>query len=527
MSKSMRTIIFKLYKPGKQKRMIIDEAMQNYSNAFQFMLDSAYKDIENIKNNYKDDNGKYWANYLAKWVDKDLNKKLNDFNIEPFKDSINIDFGTALAGYLNARAKGKKVNYPSSSISKEEMDEKYSKIMSEYLNEKISYEKMEKVVTRLINKSERLRPLFFCRYDISRNYCIMYNPENGKYYAKVYMMNSRNENRKKPNDFSDRVLIYINKNQDFFKERGGKRTFVIFPLSFGKWQENYLKEAMDNPNILKTARIMKKGNEYYFGVNIVKERPQPITAVNYMGICRGIQRAVNYSIVNSEGELLSEGSFKEDDLNITANEIVKKAYENKCHIIMEKLIDKGDKLKWKGKDGVIYVPVMDCIEYNELVNILSYKIPDTGLPNIVRVSSRGIFYTCPNCGINTKANRFSNDILICTSCGTTIDVEKAGALNLARRLIKYSSDTIPIIVENTANGVRFVNHELNFEYYPTDPYNCGDEFMNEIDKVIKAFYSNMDKELKDKNFKKKFSLIKKIEGHRARDIFELITEITA
>ena len=100
------------------------------------------------------------------------------------------------------------------------------------------------------------------------------------------------------------------------------------------------------------------------------------------------------------------------------------------------------------------------------------------------------------------------------------DIDKTGSLNLARKLIKYSNDKIKIIVEDTQNGVKFINTDLEFEFYPQNPYDCIDEFNIEIDKLIKSFYDNINIESKNINFMKKLSMIKKIEKNRKS--FELI-----
>lgn len=77
-----------------------------------------------------------------------------------------------------------------------------------------------------------------------------------------------------------------------------------------------------------------------------------------------------------------------------------------------------------------------------------------------------------------------------------------------------------IIVEHTNKGVKFTNKELAMEYYPTNPFDCIDEFMEVIDKIIKEFYNNIDKNRKQADFKRRLSLIKKIEVNK--NIFELI-----
>jgi len=471
----------------------MDEAMENYSKAFSYLLSRACEEIEAIEEKYK---GKYKANYIAKWVEGSLDKELNSFGIEPFKDSIKMDFAAVLSGYLNLKTKGKAGNYPSI-----------------YMEEQMY---------------KRKRPIFFCRYSTKRNYSLLYNEEKDRYYAKIYLMNVKNEKRKRPMKFQGKALRYIDKNREPFLENGKKRSYVMFPLSFGKWQEKYLKEAIENPEMLKTARLFKRKKDYYLSINIVKDICSNIDAENYMGISRGIDNGVNYTIVDKNGELLCDGFRKIADKNIsvniihdTSNHLLKIALENKCQVIMEKLIEIGDNLSWEDGTGKTCNPILNCSKYNELFNILNYKLKNNGLPSIVRVSSVAIFNTCPYCGKNSKANRFSREMLMCTSCGTTVEVEKAGPMNLSRRLIKYENHKIKIIVENTDRGLKFTNRELDFEFYPVNPYDCVNEFTEEIEKTIKNFYDNIDIEAKRTSFKKRYNLIKKIEKNK--NAFELIS----
>lgn len=525
--RSMSTIVLKLYKPSSRKKEIIDEAMLNYSRAFQFLLDRAEIQIDLIKDKYIDNNGKYRTSYLTKWIDKELDRELNKFSIEPFKDSIKIDFAATLSGYLNLKQKGSSINYPSVYITNEELEQEYERSMIEYTESNKSSDILEDKIEKLIIKSNKSRTLFFCRYSTNRNYCLLYNKEKDRYYAKIYLMNVKNEKRKKLTPYKGNVLIYIDKKKEVFNESLSKKCFILFPLAFGKWQEKFLKKAIQNPEIIKTARLTKRKNEYFLSINIIEERPGTMETVNYLGISRGIDNILNYAIVDNTGNVISTGCEKSEDGNVEANKIhemanffVKIAKENMCQVIMERLVDRGDGLVWKDKDGKSYFPILDMHKYNQLCDILNYKLPNNGLPTIIKVSGINIFYSCPNCGINSKENRFSSEILICTSCGRTIDIEIAGSLNLARKLIKYKNTKIKIKAENTENGLKFINKDLEFEYYPDNPYDCLDEFKEKINVLIKDFYDNISIEYKKVNFKKKLGFIKKLEG--CKSILELI-----
>ncbi|MDP4088117.1 MAG: hypothetical protein Q8930_02460 [Bacillota bacterium] len=512
MKKNMRTIILKLYNPSKRKSEIIDKAMYNYTRAFQFLLNRANSEIEAIRMNYTDGNGGYSPQSVARWIGKDLDKELNSYSVEPFKDSLKLDFASVLTEYLNVKAKGRIMNYPVAYISSEEEEKKYEAIMEQAYKENNLSRNVEKKMENLFSKAEKLRPLFFCRYDTGRNYCILHDTEKNRYYAKIYLMNSKSEERERPSGKYKGKLFYIDSNSSPFYEKGGKRTFLIFPLSFGRWQESFLKNAIEDPKSIKTARLIKRNQEYYLAVNIIRKSPEEIKTVNYMGISRGIDNALSYSIVDQRGKVISSGPIKGDDLYKIARSIAGIAVKDSSLVIMEKLVVRGDNLNWKDNDGNSYMPGIERAKYNALAGILKYKLTDFGLPGPVRVSGLNIFYSCPYCGINSRLNRFSSHLFMCTSCGATMNIEMAGSLNLAKRLIKYGDDPVRFKAENTTEGVRFVNGDLEFEYYPSNPYDCAEEFRKRVDEFIRNFYENINEEKRKRNYIKKLSLIKKLES---------------
>ena len=524
---AIRTIVLKIYKPSTKKKQILDEAMLNYTLAYQYLLDTAQSEMEEIKVNYMDKNGKYSAKRISKWIGSNFNFVLNKFSIEPFKDSLKIDFGSTIAGYLNRLATGELSEYPSSYINEEMFNNEYNKVMNRYINYDEDAEETLKKVNKLVSKNGNLRPIFFCRYATNRNYCILYNGLKDRYYIKMYLMNSHNENRKKYNENSTTVLKYISKNRDTFKVHGKAEGFLILPVSFGKFQEKYLKLVFKKPEIIKTARLVKRKDEYYLSVNIEIEEMETIEVTNYMGVSRGITNIVNYTIVNKIDDTQVYGNEKSDGNSIKlsklheiANRLIKLAKNNNCQMIMEKLIDKGDKLNWIDKNGKSYNSILGCFEYNRLYDILKYKLPANGLPSPIRVSSLGIFYTCPRCASNTKRNRFSDSVFMCTSCGMSLSIEKVGSNNISRKLIKYGNDTVKLKLKDTTKGVRYINRELGIEFSPMGNYGDDDKLRRTINEVINDFYKNMDSEMREKTFKKKYSLIKKLETND--DVLKII-----
>ncbi len=518
MGNLMKTIVLKIHNPSARKKSIIEEAMHNYTLAFQFLLDKGKEEIKDIEMNYCDKNGMYSARSISKWVGTSLSSMLNEYEVEPFKDSLKIDFAATLAGHLNLIKTGQYSDYPIAYINSEELDFEYDKLTTEFINGDKEEEFSLKKINRLLNKSENLRPIFFCRYATNRNYCILYDPIKNKYFLKVYLMNSRNKNRKAFENNSKNIIRYMNENKELFKVYGKKEGFLILPLSFGAWQEGYLKQAFEKPATIKTARIFKKKNDYYISINIEMDEPKKVETDKFMSITRGLENTINYSIVN-KSDVAEKYGFQRinnkieiNKLHKLANHLVELAENNTCQVIMEKLVDKGDRINWVDKNGIEYKPQLGCYEYNRLYDIIKYKLLDKGLPAPIRVSGIGIFYTCPRCGFNSKDNRFSEKILMCIVCGMTLQIEEVGSINLAMKLSKYSKAAIKIKSENTGRGIMLTNEDLGLSCLLENADFANKQLIFEINKIIKSFYENINFERSQKGFNKKYSIIKKIQS---------------
>jgi putative transposase len=409
LAKAFKTITLKLHNPSSYKKRVMDEALMNYTRAFQYLLQRANDEIEEISSNFIDEKGQYRTYNIKNWFRGDIDAKLNEFSIEPFKDSIKIDFSGVIAEYLTKQKMGEDINFPSGYISEEEHEKKASRVVHSFGdNCEITHSN-----NTLIQGYKKMRPIYFCRYSERRNFCVLYAPLEDRYYAKVYLMNVKNDKRKIALCNNSKKLIYINKNKDSFIENGRKNCYLLFPLAFGKYQEEYLREARNKPEVLKTARLYKKGEEYFLSINIEIEKKECIETTSYLGVSRSLVKVVNCTIVDNEGDQLSSSGidsmtedFEESELNRLANEILELGRKNHSQIILENLNKIGDKLGWVEKNGRSYYPIININKYNKLASILENKVNEYELPKPIRVSGVGIYYTCPNCLSNSEANRY-------------------------------------------------------------------------------------------------------------------------
>lgn len=454
----LRTIHLKLNNPSKVKRAIIDRAFINYNNALNYLLEKAYCNIDEISYQYKSPKGNYSALTLSKWIDKALSHEINKFEVQPFKDSLKLDFGMTLANYFSQNMKHTGISFP--------LKNKY-------------------------------RPIYFCRYDTKRNFCLMYDAQNDKYFVKLYLMNVKNAKLRTSTSIN-RELVYISKNKEVVKSQK-RETYIIVPLSFGKWQEKMLRIANDRPEIFRTAHLVMKNNDIYLSLSIDLPEENKIQTNTYLGLSRGIENPINFAIIDMKGNLIenypidytdtSRAVDEKTEINIIVNKIVDIALKNKSMVILQNLTGKGDKLSWKESDIVIK-PQFGCKKYNQLAKVLEYKLIQKGLPAPAKVSSVDIFNRCCSCGSNTKKNRFSKAMFICTTCGLSYNLDQLGSLNLALKLIKYDQTTVKLKARKTPTGMYLQNELLGLDFFVSKNENPCDKMKSEISILAERMEQN-------------------------------------
>lgn len=470
---ALRTIVLKLHKPSKVKQEIINEAIVNYNKALEFLINKASSNLLDLEQKYRKKDGQYNILSLSKWVDSDLSRELNRFNVQPFKDSLRLEFAYTMSNHLRTNGTNSKVLLPSLKVF-ENIGESSNR--KDCLNS---------------DNIEKLHSIYFCRYDTKRSYCLLYDEEKGRYYVKLYLLNGSNARAQTVEYDKSERLMHIHKDRYMLERSRRKEVYIIVPLSFGKWQEKIIKEAAENPECFKTARLFRKNNEYYLAINMELNMSSDIKTSAFMGVCRGLQNELSYTVVNLKGEVLSSGMINTLDRNSNsskiplnkiyeaANIIADLAYINSAQVIVQNLNKNGDA-------QAQYLPKYKRWEYNRLTSLLDYKLEWKGLPKPIKVSSVGVFYTCSNCGLNSKSNRFNKDFFICTGCGAAMDIDVLGSLNLARKLIDYDASKVKIKVSKADDGIVFTNKILGLNCFSSYGENQSERLKNDIQKIINS-----------------------------------------
>ena len=415
--------------------------------------------------------------YIVGRLDKELLKELNAFGVQPFKDALKLDYAITLLTYLSLKRVQRHVRYPMVSLDDEDFQKKF-----EYLINKEAFDPRQ--ISRLFDKYGAKTSLFFGRYSAVRDYCLLYNQASGKFYAKMYLMNVKDKNRRGNIQRKNSQLQYLTKEGGYLETGNRHERYLVLPLSFGKRQLQLLRQGMEDPSMFKTARLQKRKDGYYLNVNVEVKGPKVKKAANYMGVTRSLHGSVNYTICDKNKNVLNTGRFtynveSKNGFHELANQLTDIAQQYSARVIAYRLNSKGDHL-WV-KDAY---PLMSTGQYNKLISMLGYKLELKGLEPPAVVSPRGVFYTCPKCGKNTIRNRLTSEVFLCVCCGYSDALELNGSYNLATRLLTYQNKKIKFKAEQHGEDVRIYNDILQMNFEAKRDENCLESFYRYLEQEL-------------------------------------------
>lgn len=451
-----KTLTLQIYKPSRRKRQIMDEAMLCYARALESLLAACREGICAFA---ESDRTPTKAEILA-LAGKDTLRALNAFGAEPFKDSLKMEFSALALAYIGQRRKNRAAKYPCVYESPDRSQKMLEGLAGN--PEADGFSRFEREYRRAAGREERSHPVYFGRYDTCRDYCLLYDEYTGRFYAKLYLLNAENALKPEGRAWRLRLRYVSGKKTDFPPPSGGER-YLILPLAFGKKQREDLLAALANPEILHTARLQKKNGSYYLLLNIECGPKSPAAVESTLGVARAASGGLHYTVCAKTGKILAKGEAfssapEPQRFYILTNEIVRIAVQYAAQTVAEADGGFDDDITISEGGAPLRVD-----EYKRVVSLLSYKLPEKGLPKPVCVSAKGLYSACPKCGCKTRRNRPSGRLFACVECGFAATAGEIGSLNLANTPGRYRSDKIPIYAAPTEKGVVCYNRALAFE----------------------------------------------------------------
>lgn len=481
------TISIKLLSPTKKKREVLDTAIENYSIAFSRLQQS----LRGITPK-KPANKVSWMTLL----NRERMENVGDIPIIPFKDSLKMDIGIELAHWYKQSSK-----YPISRTDDEDIDAALHS----------THTPTQRQIDKLYDKYRKARPIFFCRYDLMRNYSLWKDSFSGRYYAKLYLFDRKNASI--ADSFSDQqwlVPLFDRKKTPKTPIDEKKRRFLFFPLQLGERQRQQLSLIETGKAEPKSAQLTKQAGKYYLHVRAFFPAIESKSTENYLGVCRGTgHRPLYYCVCAPDGEILFESTGKEvsttnadEKSHIWANEIVALAESYRCQVLFSKVAPSKKMLSAPESH------VLGYHEYQQLFHRVTYKCAFAALPKPILVLGARIYFRCTMCGSALRANRYDQQQLLCVRCGYFSDTSKIAAQNLAKTLIRYRQNKILVNYFVHDQQITFRLAELDIEFSCTYASDAVDHFCDYLKNRLEE--NHLSAAISAKKRKKQSSIRKKL-----------------
>lgn len=529
MTTVIKTIALKLRSPGAQKRAVIEYAMRNYARAFQRLLDVCGSNIKKFEGELKK-RPAITASALNALIPQGTLSALNEYGVQPFKDSLKKDFAVTIAAYLALKKRRKYMPYPVVRIEPRRYDELFAEASERFESGEMSKREFSHEIDRMLSKLEAKKSVYFGRYDRLREYCLLYDEKKDRYFAKMYLLCST---EKRPTSSTGGKLMYICEGGGYIEPQRVKERYIVAPLEFGEYQREILERARSNPSILKTARLVERSGEYYLMVNVECECAEEISAENTMGVARAVTGCLHYTVCAPDGVVIESGGIStqarsgpEALLHTLANEVTSIALRTRSQVIMNSLSERGDSLYGREEAGKYS---LSGSQYNALSRILQYKLRLGGLKKPALVSPNSVFFNCPSCNMRSKDNRALKDVFMCVNCGYSAPVEEVGSMNLARRLEFYKNNRIKFSLSILDGRPTIYNRSLGFTYSPEkdgfDPIGFFEGFYEGFYSELEGFINAATLSLNRRNpgSVRKFGMLLKLKNaDKLQDVIEIV-----
>ncbi len=486
----IKTIVLQIHKPTTEKKKIMDRAIRNYNEAMGYMLAHTKSNIPDIVDEMHS-GGSFLSRRITALLSKELMDALNVFHVQPFKDSLKLDYAMMMIAWIALKRSQKNARYPRLVRNNDAFDQAFEELLFSYGEGKISRRSLSAQVGKLYDGLHLKKPILFGRYASGRDYCLLHDEQKDRFYAKLYLMNVKDEGRRGGITRGATRLRYVQKDGGYLAEDNKHERYLVLPLSFGAEQKKVLMQGLADPSVFKTARLKEKNGKYYLMVNVATPAAQGTPEETFLGITRSLTSAARYTVVDKEGEPIAKYTADmpippaKNDFHIAAKQIVAVAQRYKSKIVSYHLGQMGDQLS---RDKSL--ARLTAGQFNKLMAMVAYKAEINGLSKPVTVSPRGLFYTCPRCGVNTLKNRFMDDKFLCVKCGYAAQLEQVGTLNTARRLQKYGDSLLPFEASVARGRITFVNRILDIRYETEYTREAIDGFYEYVGELAKKWRTN-------------------------------------
>lgn len=383
-----RTAVFKVHDPSGRKLRRVKKMQRRYSSVYSDILWSLKGCEDDTLSDLASANANVAGNYFS-WL----------IGTQPMEGAmwsgLVEDIQQAIDTYLDTSG----ANFPApAGTSAAPVEELIGDLLGP-----ITREEEEELKAELKRKSETYsRPINFARY---RDNPIIRSNDGEKMWVAPHFQKREDEK-----------TGYLPPNGKYVREVRGKRTYrpggqknkETLPIELSRWHmHRFFREGTP-----KSSKVHAIDDEIYVYYSFAFEDPDggyedgnPV-----MGIDRGEAITAAYSVVDTDGSVIEDGSSASESLREKLKEIdhsITEAQEADDYSKVSEL--------WNRRRGL----VQDALHRisNRLKEYVRYKSDEEGLWADVEVHPAYTSRTCPKCGCKDEENRPSREEFVCQNCG--------------------------------------------------------------------------------------------------------------
>ena len=483
-----KTAVFKIHKPSRRKRALLDDALRRNHLAYSKALRILKANIETYAGLDKRKRDTLMAREARGIV-----TALPLSNAA--KAGVVGDVMGQINSYIERRGQQENTSLPTVQRLSGADTRDYVDALQAFVGT-LSLKEENAARGRLMSEvyGGELRPLLFLRNRRNGGYLVLHHAETGKYAVYLNLHSEKSRFASKV-EISGWVDVRTGEVMDFTT-----RTGCAFPVEFGAGfqLEQFLRKGLP-----QSAKLVKAGNDYEVHVSFQFETPK-IEAATVLGVRRGIYNLVSLCVIDRDGRILYRENvdgralrfvqlreeqrartaqkkmrryrssvrraLADEAVHFAANRIVAVAAKHQSQVVLadlRSLTTRGRKRAWSK-----FNRMLSRSQFAKLERFLDYKLAFAGLPKLKGVGAHGTSQTCPRCGeaqYGIRPKPPAKDVVetsrfLCMSCGYEDDADLNAARVIGQK--KIWREELPL--EWRVKRAEEVPEELSFKRFVAD-----------------------------------------------------------
>ena len=504
-SKVFKTAIFKIHNPSRHKRAMLRSAMKHAHLGYEKLLDQFMpcdQEIKRLGELNKKERREYVNNIQPKVIKSA--SRLPNLSVNA-KSGVRVEALAQIKSTLGLQSEQESVGLPTVPRINDSQPEYEAALEDIVRSSHLMEENRCKDELNTVAKMGTLRPLYFCRTDVTGGYVFLKHPDTGRYYAWLNLHGKDSRYAKK------RAITGLVNMQDGEILTKTSKTGALFPLECGYAHHDLRFIEQGQPQTARLYhRLERNGKpcddyELHVTFKYVVKKVEPTT---WLGVDRGVYNLAAAVVVDDAGKVIesrvmsgmdlryrqremerriarlqkkgltTKGSkrraWANEAVHVVSNQIVALAAECRSQVVLEDLkslsaVRRKKRIPGKRRGG--FNRLLGRVQYEKLRKVLEYKLPLAGLPYPVLVRAARTSQTCPECSKWSRDNRvkkptsdgFQMDKFKCVECGF-----KANADLNAARVIAMKGHWLTGLPKKSERKKEPLPDALNFEKFLKD-----------------------------------------------------------